>query len=263
MPRGKRFFGNWKMNGSFAQADTFFSELFELSPNFNLTGAELIGIAPAACYLDYVNAKIASGNISTLKLGAQDGSKVGQNAGAYTGQLSMSMYADCGASSVIIGNSEDREYLGFTNEDCNYRVLRALEAGLKILYCVGENLTQREAGEGEQVILEQISEGLSGATAEQLRNNIMIIYEPVWAIGTGKIITSEQVDEMCAFIRSAFAESFDQTTSENVYILFAGPVKPSNAEELGHLPNVDGFLIAAAALKPDQFLTIIENATTH
>lgn len=263
MPRSKRFFGNWKMNGSFTQADTFFSELFELAPNFNLTGTDLIGIAPAACYLDYVNVKITSGSINTLKLGAQDGSKVGDAAGAFTGQLSMLMYADCGASYVIIGQNEVRVFLGFTSEDCNYRVHRALESGLKILYCVGENLEQYDAGESVTVITQQLNEGLYNLTAEQVANSVMIVYEPVWAMGTGKTCDANTTEERCRSIRSVVAQLYDQKTSDNIYILYGGSVKASNAAELANLPNVDGFLIGGASLQPDQFLTIIENATIH
>lgn len=261
MSRSKRFFGNWKMNGSFTQADTFFSELFELAPNFDLSGTDLIGIAPATCYLDYVRTKMATGNIETLKLGAQDGSNADDNTGAYTGQLSMPMYGDCGASYIIIGQCEVREYCGFSNNEFNYRVRMAVGQGLKAIYCVGENLEQYNASESATVITQQLNEGLAGMATEQVINSVMIVYEPVWTIGTGKTCDANTVEERCVLIRSVVEQSYGIEASDKIHILYGGSVKASNAGELGHLPNVDGFLIGGASLKPEQFLTIIEDAT--
>lgn len=256
MPRiPKRFFGNWKMNGSFSFIDSYFSDFFS-AVDTNVT--DTICIMPPACYIDYVNSTMANFGSNVIMAGAQDMSMTGNDNGAFTGQIGMPMYANCGAKYVLIGQAECRQYLGLTNEYLNRRVHRALQNGLKVVYCVGENLEERETGQTESVLNTQLTEGLFSLSEEEMAN-ITIAYEPVWAIGTGKTCSSEDAEDACVIIRQTVAYQYSQEVTDNLYIIYGGSVKPANAEELCRMPDIDGLLVGGASLRPTQFVSIINN----
>lgn len=251
----KRFFGNWKMNGSFSFIDSYFSDFFS-AVDTNVT--DTICIMPPACYIDYVNSTIANFGSNVIMAGAQDMSMTGENNGAFTGQIGMPMYANCGAKYVLIGQAECRVYLGLTNEYLNRRIRRALAEGLKVVYCVGENLEERETGQIESVLNTQLTEGLSGLSEDEMAN-VTIAYEPVWAIGTGKTCLPTEAEDACNMIRQTVAYQYGQEVTYNLYIIYGGSVKPANAAELCTMPNIDGLLVGGASLKPADFVGIINN----
>lgn len=253
----KRFFGNWKMNGSFSFIDSYFSDFFS-AVDTNVT--DTICIMPPACYIDYVNSTMANFGSNVIMAGAQDMSMTGEDNGAFTGQIGMPMYANCGAKYVLIGQAECRLYLGLTNEYLNWRIKRALGQGLKVVYCVGENLEERENGQIESVLNTQLTEGLSGLSEEE-KANITIAYEPVWAIGTGKICSPEQAEAACDMIRQTVLSFSSHETVDNLYIIFGGSVKPANAAELCSMPDIDGLLVGGASLRPDNFVEIINEGS--
>ena len=251
----KRFFGNWKMNGSFSFIDSYFSDFFS-AVDTNVT--DTICIMPPACYIDYVNSTMANFGSNVIMAGAQDMSMTGENNVASTGQIGMPMYANCGAKYVLIGQAECRQYLGLTNEYLNRRIHRALQNGLKVVYCVGENLEERENGRIESVLNTQLTEGLSGLSVDEMAN-ITIAYEPVWAIGMGKTCSSTDAEEACAMVRQTVASNYGLEVADNLYIIYGGSVKPNNAAELCSMPDIDGLLVGGASLRPTQFVDIINN----
>ena len=170
------------------------------------------------------------------------------------------MLLDLGVEYVITGHSERRQYFAETDETVNKRTLAALNAGLKVIVCVGENLTQREQGVTEELVRMQTKIALLGVTAEQLQN-VIIAYEPVWAIGTGKTATAEQAEEVCAAIRKVVGELYGEAAAKALTVQYGGSMNPKNAAELLAKPDVDGGLIGGAALKADQFAVIVEAAT--
>ena len=177
--------------------------------------------------------------------------------GAYTGEVSAEMVKSTGASYVILGHSERRAYYHETAEILKEKVNLALANGLKVIFCVGEILEEREANRQNEVVKAQLEGSLYDLTPEQFAN-VVLAYEPVWAIGTGKTATAEQAEEMHAFIRATIAEKFGKTAAEETSILYGGSCKASNAKELFAKPNVDGGLIGGAALKADSFTGIID-----
>ena len=177
--------------------------------------------------------------------------------GAYTGEVSAAMVKSTGAQYVILGHSERRAYYGETAEILKEKTNLALENGLKVIFCIGEVLEERESGKQNEVVKAQLEGSLFDLTAEQF-SNVILAYEPVWAIGTGKTATAEQAEDMHAFIRGVIAEKFGAEAAENVSILYGGSCKPSNAKEIFAKPNVDGGLIGGAALKAADFKGIID-----
>ena len=175
--------------------------------------------------------------------------------GAYTGEVSVSMLKSVGCQWTILGHSERRQYYGETDEKLVVKTKLALEAGLGVILCVGENLDEREAGKHFDVCKTQIENVLFNFTAEDLKN-IVIAYEPVWAIGTGKTATAAQAEEIHAFIRKVLADKFGAQVADDMTILYGGSCKPSNAGELFAQPDIDGGLIGGASLKADDFLAI-------
>lgn len=243
------------MNGSFSFIDSYFSDFFS-AVDTNVT--DTICIMPPACYIDYVNSTIANFGSNVIMAGAQDMSMTGENNGAFTGQIGMPMYVNCGAKYVLIGQAECRQYLGLTNEQLKNRLYSALANGLKVVYCVGETLEERETGQTESALNTQITEVLFELSAEQMAN-ITIAYEPVWAIGTGKSCSPKQAADACNMIRQAVATKYGQEVADNLYIIYGGSVKPANAAELCRMPDIDGLLVGGASLRPTQFVEIINN----
>ncbi len=214
-------------------------------------GVELI-IAPPYTHICCVGNAIEG---SSVAIAAQDCSA--QDKGAYTGEVSASMIASCNAKYVILGHSERREYHGETSETLCKKIAQAYANGLAPIYCVGEKLEEREAEKHFDVCRQQIEEVVFGLTAEQFET-LVIAYEPVWAIGTGKTATADQAQEIHAFIRSVLAEKFG-AAAEKTPILYGGSCKPSNANEIFSKADVDGGLIGGAALAAADFLAIAKS----
>lgn len=179
--------------------------------------------------------------------------------GAFTGEVASTMLKDCGCEWVILGHSERRQFFGDTDAVINQKIQAALAAQLKVIFCVGELLAEREAGKTESVLDTQMSGGLKGIDAASLAN-LVIAYEPVWAIGTGVTATPAQAEASHAFLRSWLSRNYNPVLAETVRIQYGGSVKPDNARELLSQPNVDGALVGGASLKPDQFCPIIRAA---
>lgn len=241
--------GNWKMN-------TTLEEGIELANNVathlqdKKANCEVIVCVPFT-HLTSVNAVLDG---SVVRLGAENCSEHAK--GAYTGEVSASMVKSTGAEYVILGHSERRQYFGENNEQLLAKTRIALENGLLPIFCVGEVLEQRENGTYNDVVRSQV-EALFDLSAEDF-GKIVIAYEPVWAIGTGKTATADQAQDMHAHIRSVIAEKYGKETADNTSILYGGSCKPGNARELFAKPDVDGGLIGGAALKAEDFMGIIE-----
>ena len=176
--------------------------------------------------------------------------------GAFTGEMSVGMILETGATLVIVGHSERRHGFGETDEFLNKKAKAAIAAGLEVIFCVGELLAEREANRTEAVLETQLSRGLAGLTPEDLRK-VVIAYEPVWAIGTGKVATTEQAQAAHAFIRGRIAAAFGEKSASELLIQYGGSVKPDNAAALLHQPDIDGALVGGASLKADSFLAIV------
>lgn len=195
------------------------------------------------------------------------GSKIGIGAqnvhweeqGAYTGEVSVPMLKAAGVQYVIIGHSERRTYFAETDETVNRKVKAAIAGGLTPIVCVGEVLEERESGQTKQVVQEQVKKGLNGLSSEEMKK-VIIAYEPVWAIGTGKASTAEDAEEVISFIRKTVADLFDQQVANEVRIQYGGSVKPENIGTYIAQPNIDGALVGGASLEPASFLKLVEAA---
>ncbi len=242
--------GNWKMNMLADSSANLAKELAENLPNGNVE----VAICPPFVYLTTVKQAI---NSSQIKLGAQNA--YFEPKGAFTGEISCQMLKDVGCEYVILGHSERRHILGEDNVIINKKIISAIETGLKPILCVGELLEERDAGKTEDVIRVQLQEGLANLDAQALEN-LVIAYEPVWAIGTGRTATPEQAQDVHKFIRNWLSEKFGQDFADNCVIQYGGSVKANNAESLMSQPDVDGALVGGASLKADEFVKIIEAA---
>jgi triosephosphate isomerase len=250
--RRKLIAGNWKMNTDRAAGVTLAKGVAARAaevPNVDLL------VCPPSVYLVPV-AEALTG--SKVALGAQNMYHEGN--GAFTGEISAVMLLDVGAKYVILGHSERRHILGETDEAINQKTLAALAWGLVPIVCVGELLAEREAGQTAEVIRRQFEGSLANVTAAQIEN-LVIAYEPVWAIGTGKVATPEQAEEVHADLRSLLAKRYNDGSASRVRILYGGSVKPSNAGELLGQPNIDGALVGGASLKVDDFIGIAAGAS--
>lgn len=240
--------GNWKLFKAIAEATGFVQGLKPLIQD--VQGVEMV-VAPVFTTLSSVAAAAAG---SPIKVAAQD--CYWEEEGAFTGEVSPGLLKDAGCSHVIIGHSERRQYFGETDETVNRKTKAALAAGLTVLLCVGETLAQREAGETFSVIAAQVTGGLQGVSAEEIKQ-VVIAYEPVWAIGTGKTASDEQAQEVHAFIRQLIAELYSQINADQIRILYGGSVKPENVKGLMAQPDIDGALVGGASLKPESFAAIV------
>ncbi|GMT42563.1 MAG: triosephosphate isomerase [bacterium] len=240
--------GNWKMHKDCAGTTDFIKKIAGLTSG--LSGVDVL-VAPPFTSLFAARDAIGS---SSIGLCAQN--VHWEDKGAFTGEISSGMLRDAGCGWVIIGHSERRQYFGETDETVNKRLKAALKAGLKAIVCVGETLSEREAGKTESVVERQLDGGLEDVGISG-SGGIVIAYEPVWAIGTGKTATSRQAQEVHAFIRGRLASRHDGGGSGDVKILYGGSVKPENAAELIGLPDVDGALVGGASLIAEDFSAII------
>lgn len=242
--------GNWKMNNDRKAAKALIEEL---KPMVKDAPCEVIICVP----FTNLETALALTEGSNIKVGAENCHWA--TSGAFTGEISADMLKEMGVEYVIIGHSERRQYFGETDETVNARVKAALAAGLKPILCVGEVLEQREQGITEEVVGLQTKVALGGVSKEEL-SNIIIAYEPVWAIGTGKTATSEQAEEVCATIRQVVAKLYDKAAADAMTIQYGGSMKPGNAVELLSKENVDGGLIGGAALNAADFTAIVNAA---
>jgi triosephosphate isomerase (TIM) len=241
---------NWKMNKGLVESQKFIEELKSyLDKNKNIN-CEIV-ICPPFTSLDliYKNTKGTD-----IKLGAQN--VFYQNNGAYTGEISCSMLKSCGCKYVIVGHSERRQYFNETNEIVNKKILKVLDEGLKPILCIGETIAEHQDHLTEAVIEEQLKICLSHVFKEQI-NKVVIAYEPVWAIGTGKNATPHQAESVHNFIRKKIKKMFDDEASNDIKILYGGSVTPDNAKELFTVDTINGGLIGGASLDENKFISIL------
>ncbi len=242
--------GNWKMNKNLQEGVALAKELNDV-----LTADKPVCDVVICTPFIHLASVAAELDAEVIGLGAENcADKV---SGAYTGEVSAEMVKSTGAGYVILGHSERRAYYHETAEILKEKVNLALANGLKVIFCIGEVLEERESGKQNEVVKAQLEGSLFDLTAEQFAN-VILAYEPVWAIGTGKTATAEQAEEMHAFIRSVIAGKFGAETAENVSILYGGSCKPGNAREIFAKPDVDGGLIGGAALNVADFKGIID-----
>ncbi len=248
--RKKIIAGNWKMNKTPSEAKALAEAIVQ-----KVSGANCdVVVCPTAVCIPGVAEAVKGSNVA---VGGQNVHF--KESGAYTGEIAASMLTDIGAEYVIIGHSERRQYFGETDETVNLRTKAALAGGLNPIVCVGESLAEREAGIMDDTVRRQTKLALLGiekADAEK----VVIAYEPIWAIGTGKTATAEQADEVCGIIRETVAKLYGGDTAEKIRIQYGGSMNAGNAAELLSKPNIDGGLIGGASLKPDDFAVIVKAA---
>ena len=243
--------GNWKMNTTVPQGVELAKAVVEKSQNLP-ANVELV-VAPPFTHLVSVCQVLQGSKVALSAQNCADKEK-----GAFTGEVAAPMLVSAGCTYTILGHSERRQYYGETDAKLVEKVKLALASGLKVILCVGENLDEREAGRHFDVVTEQTRNVLYNFTAEEMAS-IVIAYEPVWAIGTGKTATAEQAEEIHACIRNVIEQKFGQTVAQDMTILYGGSCKPSNAKELFAQPDLDGGLIGGAALKAEDFIAIAES----
>ena len=243
--------GNWKMNKTPAEAKELISAI---APLVKDAGCEVVACTP---FVDLASAQEAAAG-TNIQIGAENCHW--EKSGAYTGEISAEMLASMGVNIVIIGHSERRQYFGETDVTVQKRVRAALDAGLTVILCVGETLEQREQGITSELVAMQTKIALGGVSEEELKR-VIIAYEPVWAIGTGKTATAQQANEVCHTIREVIGAVYSQAAADGITIQYGGSMNAGNAAELLAQPDVDGGLIGGASLKPNDFATIVKAAT--
>jgi len=241
--------GNWKMNKNLSETKSLLSELASM----NLPSNVEVVVAPSYVVLE--SAVNATSN-TKITVAAQN---VNAANGAFTGETSLDMLQSIGVNQVILGHSERRDIYGETDEIINEKVLQSIEAGFRVIFCFGEQLSERKDGSHFEVVSKQLSSGLKGVTAEQM-SQIVLAYEPVWAIGTGETASPEQAQEIHAHIRSFLSDTYSAEIASEVRILYGGSVKPGNAQDLFANPDIDGGLIGGASLVASDFLAIVAAA---
>lgn len=244
--------GNWKMNKNIHESEQLAGEIVNNVKDLTLNNTRVI-VSPAFVNLSEV-VKVTEGSI--VEVAAQNMHQA--KSGAFTGEISAEMLTALGLNTVILGHSERREYFGETDAILAEKVNAALENKLEIIFCFGEVLEDRKAGNHFKVIESQITNGLF-QLSEDKWSSIVLAYEPVWAIGTGETASPEQAQEMHAFIRKIVADKYNAQVAANVSILYGGSVKPSNAKEIFSKEDVDGGLIGGAALNSDDFISLVNS----
>ena len=248
MARKKIIAGNWKMNMTPSEAVALVETLKPLVQNDEVDvvfGVPAIDIVPVVEACKGTNIAVAAENMYF------------EESGAYTGEIAPKMLVDAGVKYVILGHSERRDYFKETDADVNKKVLKAIEHGIVPIMCCGESLEQREQGITMDFIRQQVKVGLQNVTADQAKK-IVIAYEPIWAIGTGKSATKEDAQNCCAIVRDQVRVMYGDEAAENVRVQYGGSVKPNNIVEYMACPDIDGALIGGASLKADSFIEIIE-----
>jgi len=241
--------GNWKLNKTIKEAVDMVDELKPLVSDAQ--NREVV-VAPTFTALESTRKAIKGSNI---KLSSQD--IYWEEKGAFTGEIAPSMLVDAGCEYAIIGHSERRQFFAETDDTVNKKIFAALKANLIPIVCIGESLQQREKGQTFTVLEKQLREGFKNVTKEQMVK-IVIAYEPIWAIGTGKTATPDQAEDAHVFIRKTIASMFGKDVAEKVRILYGGSVKPENISDLMAQPNIDGGLVGGASLKADSFAKIVK-----
>ena len=245
--RKKIIAGNWKMNYCVNKAEEFVSQIKD---TINTDEVDVV-ICPNFVALDRISDLIYGTNI---KLGAQN--VYFEDKGAYTGETSVNMLAAVGVSYCIVGHSERRQYFNETDEIVNKKAKKLLEKDIAPIVCVGETLEERESEKMYEVVEKQVRNSLDGIDKYLIMNKVVIAYEPIWAIGTGKTATAEQANELCKYLREVIAKMYDEETSQKVRIQYGGSVKPSNASEILNMSDIDGALVGGASLTND-FVAIV------
>lgn len=248
----KMIAGNWKMNLDFPTGIDTVSKIVNKLEEMETPDVSVV-IAPPYIHLEAIQQMTE--DFANMHVASQDCSA--HESGAFTGEIAASMIASVGAQYVILGHSERRMYHGEDGPLLTEKMKQALSAGLRPIYCVGEQLQERYDNRQEEVVKGQLEEVLGDLTPEEM-NRVVVAYEPVWAIGTGETATADQAQEVHAFIRGWLASKFDGDIANSTSILYGGSCKPSNAEELFSQPDVDGGLIGGASLSPDDFVKLIE-----
>ena len=239
--------GNWKMNKTPAEAKELIAAI---APLVKDAACDVVACTP---FVDLASAQEAAAG-TNIQIGAENCHW--EKSGAYTGEISAEMLSSMGVNIVIIGHSERRQYFGETDVTVQKRVRAALDAGLTVILCVGETLEQREQGITSELVAMQTKIALGGVSEEELKR-VIIAYEPVWAIGTGKTATAQQANEVCHTIRECIASVYSQAAADGITIQYGGSMNAGNAAELLAQPDVDGGLIGGASLKPQDFATIV------
>jgi len=253
--RRKIVAGNWKMNTTYNEAMDLVAEL-KSSLTEEVIGETGVIITPPSVFLsDVVNELVDNPFIAVAAQNCHE-----QDNGAYTGEISAPMLASLDLDAIIIGHSERRQYFGETNESCKVKIGQALNNELAAIYCIGETLEERKSGNYMDVILSQCAEGLEGFSEEDM-DNIILAYEPVWAIGTGETASPEQAQEVHAGIRAWLVERFGGEAAQGISVLYGGSCKPGNAAELFAQPDIDGGLIGGASLSAADFTAIVKART--
>ena len=242
--------GNWKMYKTKDEAVQFIYKVSEQMPS-----VELVDSVICAPFISLKSLVKRQGD--NLRIGAQN--MHFEEQGAFTGEIAPSMLTNIGVTYVIIGHSERRAMFNETDETCNKKVHQAFNHGLVPILCVGESLEERETGKTNDLLKGQLEKDLAGLTKEQVEK-LVIAYEPIWAIGTGKTATAEVADETCGFIRETVKRLYDEATAEAIRIQYGGSVKTSNIDELMSKPNIDGALIGGASLVAEDFITLVKAA---
>ncbi len=249
--RQKIVAGNWKMNNDLNESVALINQIKEVL--VEREDVKVI-IAPTFIALDKASQLLSGTNIG---LSAQN--MCSEDSGAFTGAISANMLKSVGCEYVILGHSERRTIFGETDKLINVKMKKAIISNLTPIFCIGETLEERESGEMKNVIEKQVREGLDGISESDLSGTI-VAYEPVWAIGTGKVATPDQAQEVHAFIRNLLKEMYSEELAENTTIQYGGSVKPENAAELIGQKDIDGALVGGACLKADSFVAIVKNA---
>ena len=249
MSRKKIVAGNWKMNMTIDESNDLINELKEVSEN-NIE----IKIAPSFTNLYYAISLLKNSAIEVVAQNVHS-----EKRGAYTGEISTEMLKSIGVNTVIVGHSERRKYFNETDTILSKKVKAALENSLNIIFCIGEELSERESGNHFEIIKNQLTNALIDLNNSEIKN-IVIAYEPVWAIGTGMTANNQQIQEMHEFIRELINKKFGNEIADNIRILYGGSVKPNNAKEIFSLNDVDGGLIGGASLNFSDFHSIINAA---
>jgi triosephosphate isomerase (TIM) len=250
--RNKVIAGNWKMHKEVGESVQFVKEL--VAKENSIPENAIVIICPTYTAL-YAVSEVVKG--TKIKLGAQN--MYFEEQGAFTGEVSPNMLKSAGCEYVILGHSERRTYFGETDDLVNKKVKKALEKGLKPIMCIGETLEEREGGITNQVVEKQVRGGLNNLSNEEI-SKVILAYEPVWAIGTGKTASPQQAQDVHSFIRDIVAKIADKNVADGIIIQYGGSMKPDNAKELMGQPDIDGGLIGGACLKADSFYGIIEAA---
>ena len=240
--------GNWKMFKTKAEALEFAEEFKKLYHDTDVQTAICAPFTNLQAIKDVFDG-------TDIKVGAQNVHFADE--GAYTGEISVSMLEEIGVDFCIVGHSERRQYFGETDGTVNLKLKKLFEGSIRPIMCVGESLEERDAGKALDKVKGQLEGGLEGIGKEDI-SRLVIAYEPIWAIGTGRTATPEQAEEMCAFIRNTLIELYDEDTADDVIIQYGGSVKPANATEIMNMDEIDGALVGGASLKAEDFMAIID-----